>query len=158
MAKRKSTARRDCPCKSGESYARCCRGYHEGDEPPDPVRLMRSRFSAFALGDGAYLCRTLHPDHPLRNQDRAAVIRDLSRAKDRVRYQDLTIHDVSVEGDKGQVLFTARVFEGGRDRSFVELSEFERSPEGWRYREGFTALCASRDEEPSTIEAFLATM
>jgi len=155
VAKKKSAARRPCPCKSGRAYGDCCRRFHRGDEPPDPTALMRSRFAAFALGDGAYLLRTMHPSHPLRRQDEEAVIRELSRAKNSVRYQGLTVHDATEEGDEGRVLFTARVFEKGRDRSFVELSEFERVDGRWRYREGLTVSRSEVAEEPTTIEAFL---
>jgi SEC-C motif-containing protein len=158
MAKKKSAARRPCPCKSGRPYGECCRPFHRGDEPPDPERLVRSRFSAFALGDGAYLLRTLHPAHPLRARDRAAVVRELSRAKEKVRYLDLTIHDVQVEGERGRVLFTARVFERGQDRSFVELSDFERAGGGWRYRDGLTSPRSALDTEPTTVDAFLASL
>lgn len=95
---------------------------------------MRSRFAAFALGDGAYLWRTLHPAHPLRARPEAEVVRELSRARQRLRYQRLTVHDHDEAA--GLVLFTAHVFEKGRDRSFTELSQFERVEGAWRYREG----------------------
>ena len=36
-------------------------------EAPDAERLMRSRYSAFALREVAYLWKTLHPDHPDRH-------------------------------------------------------------------------------------------
>jgi SEC-C motif-containing protein len=125
-----------CPCGSGAPYRACCRRFHEGAEPADPSELVRSRFSAFALGHGAYLFRTLHPDHPLRARPEAEVIRELSRAKNELRYLGLTIHDARTEAANGEVLFTARVFAKGRDRSFVELSRFERSGDGWRYLDG----------------------
>lgn len=51
-----------CPCGLPEPYAACCGAYHRGEAtPPTPERLMRSRFSAFAVGDAAYLLRTWHP-------------------------------------------------------------------------------------------------
>ena len=50
-----------CPCSSGQRYSQCCAPYHRGAEPPDAERLMRSRYSAFAVGDSAYLSRTWHP-------------------------------------------------------------------------------------------------
>jgi len=52
-----------CPCGSGLSYGECCRPIHLGFSPaPTAERLMRSRFSAFAVGDPAYLLRSWHPD------------------------------------------------------------------------------------------------
>ena len=51
-----------CPCLSGETYEECCAPLHRGErEAPTAVQLMRSRYSAFAVGDAAYLLRTWHP-------------------------------------------------------------------------------------------------
>lgn len=59
-AKDESDAR--CPCQSGESYALCCGPLHRGEaHAPTAERLMRSRYSAFAVGDSAYLLETWHP-------------------------------------------------------------------------------------------------
>nr|WP_297428047.1 YchJ family metal-binding protein [uncultured Actinotalea sp.] len=49
-----------CPCGTGLLYGECCGPLHEGDRAPTAERLMRSRFSAFASGDTAYLLRTWH--------------------------------------------------------------------------------------------------
>ncbi len=124
-----------CPC-GGESYRSCCQPYHRGAEPEDPARLVRSRFSAFVLGEGDYLWRTLHEAHELRAREREHVVRELSRARQRLRYRALTIHEVRVDGDEAQVTFTVRVFERGKDRSFSERSSFARTSEGWRYQSG----------------------
>lgn len=56
----------DCPCGSGESYAACCGPLHRSRgsrraTAPTAERLMRSRFSAFAVGDETYLLLTWHP-------------------------------------------------------------------------------------------------
>lgn len=51
-----------CPCSSGDSYDTCCGPLHRGEaEAPTAERLMRSRFSAFAVGDADYLLRSWHP-------------------------------------------------------------------------------------------------
>ncbi|RDV46301.1 hypothetical protein DOE76_03940 [Leifsonia sp. ku-ls] len=50
-----------CPCLSGETYDACCGPLHRGEPAPTAERLMRSRFSAFALGDADYLLRSWHP-------------------------------------------------------------------------------------------------
>lgn len=47
-----------CPCGSGEPLVVCCAPLHAGRPAPTAERLMRSRFSAFALGDAAYLLRS----------------------------------------------------------------------------------------------------
>ena len=49
-----------CPCGSGLSFDACCRPYHQGERPPSPEALMRSRYSAFALSQRDYLLATWH--------------------------------------------------------------------------------------------------
>ena len=55
-----------CPCSSGEVYGACC-GRFLGEfaasgtlTAPAPEQLMRSRFTAFATGDAAYLLASEH--------------------------------------------------------------------------------------------------
>ena len=56
-------ALRRCPCLSGDSYDECCAPVHRGESwPPTAERLLRSRYSAFALGDISYLLASWHPD------------------------------------------------------------------------------------------------
>lgn len=62
-----------CPCLSGDTYGACCGRYHAtpaalraGGGPdtagaPTAEALMRSRYSAFAVGDADYLLATWHP-------------------------------------------------------------------------------------------------
>ncbi len=50
-----------CPCLSGNPYGECCGPLHAGAPAPTAERLMRSRFTAFALGLPEYLRATWHP-------------------------------------------------------------------------------------------------
>ena len=43
--------RLDCPCGLGEDYGSCCGRFHHGAAAPAAELLMRSRYSAFAVGD-----------------------------------------------------------------------------------------------------------
>jgi SEC-C motif-containing protein len=150
---------RPCPCHSGLAYDACCGPCHRGErEAPDPVALMRSRYAAFALGDAPYLWRTLHEDHEDRARPREAVLRSLREAKDRMRYTSLAILDSRTRGGAGEVLFWAGVSERGEDRSFVELSDFSRDREGWRYVSGVlvTLDALGRSPEGLDIDGFLA--
>lgn len=52
---------RDCPCGS-PWYDDCCGALHRGErQAASPEELMRSRFSAYALGESDYVWRTWHP-------------------------------------------------------------------------------------------------
>ena len=55
-----------CPCLSGDTYGACCGRHHAdvragGAGAPTAETLMRSRYSAFAVGDAGYLLATWHP-------------------------------------------------------------------------------------------------
>jgi SEC-C motif domain protein len=50
-----------CPCGLGDDYDSCCGRLHAGAPAPTAESLMRSRYSAFAVGDTGYLLRTWHP-------------------------------------------------------------------------------------------------
>jgi SEC-C motif domain protein len=107
---------------------------------------MRSRFSAFALGLGDYLVDTLAADHPDHAAPRELLARELSRVHERRRFLGLMILYVTPPSAaaerEGEVLFHARIFERGADRSFAELSTFVREPGGWRYASGIAAEAA----------------
>ncbi|WP_285502715.1 YchJ family metal-binding protein [Actinokineospora sp. NBRC 105648] len=52
----------NCPCGTGLPYPECCGRAHTGSPAATAEALMRSRYSAFALGDRDYLLRSWHPD------------------------------------------------------------------------------------------------
>lgn len=131
---------RDCPCFSGQRYLACCAPYHRGErEPARPALLMRSRFAAFALGLGPYLVHTLARSHPDAALPPEVLARELGRVRERQRFLHLRIlHDDETEAHtpRAEVLFFAKIFEKGADRSFAELSQFEREAGVWRYASG----------------------
>lgn len=134
---------RDCPCFSGARYLTCCAPIHRGErEAETPVLLMRSRYAAFALGLGDYLVRTLASSHSDREMPRDALVRELSRARERQRFMGLRILHASAISDRGEVMFFARIFEKGKDCSFAELSDFLREGGAWRYASGVLAAKA----------------
>ena len=51
-----------CPCGSGETYGACCGPLHDGSgRAATAEQLMRSRYSAFVVGDTTYLLASWHP-------------------------------------------------------------------------------------------------
>jgi SEC-C motif-containing protein len=145
---------RDCPCFSGKRYVACCAPYHRGErEAESPELLMRSRYAAFALGLGAYLARTLAKEHEDRALPHDDLVRELSRARERQRFLGLRILHTEQAGDAGEVMFYARIFEKGVDRSFVELSQFVREDAAWRYASG---LLVAKGRLPAELETLTA--
>jgi SEC-C motif-containing protein len=117
-----------CPCGSGATWARCCGPIVTGEKAaPTAERLMRSRYSAFAVGDEAHLLRSWHP------RTRPAEVR-------LVPGQAWTGLEVlaTVAGDlfdqEGEVEFRAHHERRGRPGVLHELSRFLRDGDGrWTY-------------------------
>ncbi|MFF2653493.1 YchJ family protein [Streptomyces sp. NPDC058045] len=119
-----------CPCGAGPGYAECCGRYHRGGAAaPTAEALMRSRYSAFAVGDEAYLLRTWHP------RTRPARL----GLDPRLRWTGLEI--VAVAGGSafhptGTVAFRAHHTDGGTAEVLAEHSRFERVDGAWVYVDG----------------------
>ena len=128
-----------CPCGASKPYSECCAVFHKGlREAPNAEALMRSRYSAFATSDVDYLFRTLHPDHEDLNVPEAELRESLRRSARSHKYMGLTILDHQPPDAQGiaHVLFLAKVFENGKNVSFIELSTFAHDGVGWRYLSG----------------------
>lgn len=151
---------RDCPCASGLPYARCCEPFHRGEkEAGDAETLMRSRFAAYAKKQSKYIFQTLHPEHEDRGRPEADVMREIREATSTLKFMRLAVLDRQGpdEGGLSQVLFYARVFEKGKNRSFIELSDFLHDGNGWRYVRGKQlAESAAPNAEKLSIAEFHA--
>lgn len=113
-----------CPCGGG-AYGQCCGPLHAGRaQAVTAEALMRSRYSAYALGLDDHVFRTWHPRMRPTEVDAGGV-----------RWRGLEIVDV-VDGQPGQdtgvVEFVAR-FDGG---AMHERSRFERRANRWFYLDG----------------------
>ncbi|WP_257266769.1 YchJ family protein [Endozoicomonas sp. ONNA2] len=52
----------NCPCGSGSTFTQCCQPYIQGESAaPTAETLMRSRYTAYTLGNIPYLVATTHP-------------------------------------------------------------------------------------------------
>ncbi len=138
-----------CPCHSGRRFTECCGPILKGArKAATPEELMRSRYAAFALGEVDYLAKTLCAEHPDKTETAAD---DYRRAREGLRYLDLHIMHASTEGDVGEVLFYARIFERGVDRSFVELSGFVREDGAWKYASGLMVRTENLPPDPKKL-------
>ena len=110
-----------CPCRKKSetvSYSDCCGRYHAGLQAPTAEALMRSRYTAFALRDEAYLVATWHPTTRPERLDLAADQEWLL----------LRIAAVHTDGHEATVEFTARSKINGRSHVLHELSNFLYEP------------------------------
>ncbi len=118
-----------CPCGSGRPYAECCELLHLGGAAPTAEALMRSRFSAFALGLDGYLLTSWHP---------ATRPAELDLDPD-LTWRRLQIVDTVAGGPEdatGVVEFRAS-YRGPDGAGLLhERSRFERVDGRWVYRDG----------------------
>lgn len=121
----------NCPCQSGKTYNQCCRPYHDGKAAPTAEALMRSRYTAYVLCNGAYLHRSWHAStRPSKKSLMQLPTTD---------WQGLEIlrtEQGSEQDDKGVVEFVARYREGGEDQAMHQVSRFVREGGRWYYLDG----------------------
>ncbi len=115
-----------CPCDSQQSYASCCQPYHQGLAAPYPLALMRSRYSAFALGLADYLLLSWHPSTRPESLELEAD----------VQWQGLEIHGHGVLQQRGWVEFSAHFAQQGQAGCLREKSQFRKQAGRWYYHSG----------------------
>jgi SEC-C motif-containing protein len=136
-------ADRDCPCGAAAPkrqasakaprFAECCGQYLSGAAvPPTALELMRSRYSAYVLGDAGYLRATW---------DASTCPADLAldlEAPDAPRWLGLQIKRFEALDDTHAIVeFVARFKAGARGHRLHEVSRFTLGTDGrWRYVDG----------------------
>ena len=121
-----------CPCGTHRDYAACCGRYHAGEAAPDAEALMRSRYSAFVLGDADYLRITWHPD------TRPIELGLDAPGAPKTVWLGLTVKSHRITGpDTAEVAFVARYrIGGGSAVRMQENSRFVRLDGRWVYVDG----------------------
>ena len=112
-----------CPCGSGKKYKKCCGIFHKGAYPKDVLSLMKSRYSAFAVGKIDYIIKT----STFQND-----YEDLKAFSSSCEFKKLEI----LESGEDFVTFRATIFCGSEDASFSEKSFFTKVDGKWKYERG----------------------
>ncbi len=129
-----------CPCSSGSEYRACCQPVHRAEGcGVSAEKMMRSRYSAFALGLVDYLVATLDPSHADAKLDPAALRAAMGASARGHKYPGLRVISVEDGEETSYVTFHARLFERGVDRSFTERSTFRLRGDKWLYAQGETS-------------------
>jgi SEC-C motif-containing protein len=128
------TPQSPCPCGrldargKPRAFEQCCGPVLAGQHAPDAETLMRSRYTAYVLGDQAYLRATWHPD---------TCPADLG-AEPGTKWLGLQMREHRVvDADHAEVEFVARYRVHGRGARLHERSRFVRDARGrWLYVDG----------------------
>jgi SEC-C motif-containing protein len=132
-----------CPCggiPKNATYADCCQPIIEGRKPAHSAEhLMRSRYTAYVLGNADYVLATWHP------ATRPALL-ELGPvgAPHGTRWLGLTLHShTRLNETDAQVMFTARYREHGKAHRLKEHSRFVLENGQWFYVDGDTDFDAT---------------
>jgi SEC-C motif-containing protein len=119
-----------CPCGTGSNYGACCGRLHSGAvQARTAEELMRSRYSAYALGHLDHVFRTWHP------KTRPADVSPV----DGLAFVGLEVLEIVAGGpddDIGVVEFRARLRGPDGLSEFHERSRFSRRAGQWMYVDG----------------------
>jgi len=135
MLQNPQTLHQPCPCGSGKGYGDCCEPAISGRSPAVTAEaLMRSRYTAFALGQVDYLIDTLAPEK--RRPDDAEVLAEQTQNTVWTGLQIIDRHKGRAKDSRGVVEFIAS-FEAGDDKGQLhERSRFRREKGHWFYVDG----------------------
>ncbi|AQA02231.1 hypothetical protein BVC93_07070 [Mycobacterium sp. MS1601] len=118
-----------CPCGSGEAFGSCCQPIHHGELAQTAEALMRSRYSAYAVGNLDYIWATWDPG-----------TRPVGTMPDAVLpWVGLEIVDTVAGGpedDEGVIEYRAFYRDGEGSSVLHERSRFTRRAGRWFYVDG----------------------
>ena len=138
-----------CYCGSGLAYSGCCEPLILGSQRAQTAEaLMRSRYSAFVLGETDYLRSSWHPDTRPDDLQRNGEEKWLGL---KIRATEAgEAHD-----EQGAVEFVARYKIAGRGFRLHERSRFVRLNGRWTYLDGeqLTSQCKSDRNSESNTES-----
>ena len=115
-----------CTCESGRPFEACCQPILTGAPAESAEALMRSRFTAYALGDSDYLLKSWHPTTRPPNID----------LNPDQKWLGLKIKDTTTGDQESYVEFVARFKIDGRGHRLHERSRFLKEDQDWFYVDG----------------------
>ena len=120
-----------CPCCSPMCYKNCCQPLHSNALTASSAeQLMRSRYSAFCVGDINYLITTLHASY---RGDNDKVV--LHNTIQNTHWLGLKVIEHSSGVENATVEFVA-FYTGQPFEQLHELSHFKKESGQWFYTEG----------------------
>ena len=136
-----------CPCGTGRAYDACCGPQISGKaQPATAEALMRSRYTAYSLGEIDHVGNTHDPE--TRDEFNAEEAQAWSEKADWHGLEILST-EAGGEGDQtGTVEFFARYGIDGQDVEHHEIAEFRRDGERWYFRDGAEVPVTVRRDAP----------
>ena len=131
-----------CFCCSSKPFQACCEPFIKGDKTPVTAeQLMRSRFSAYATAQYAYILDTY-----TKEKQQGLSVDDLAQSAQGAKWFALQVHyaqsEESAEPNTSATLhsdtveFTAFYFEDKKMYQLHETSNFRVENGAWQYHDG----------------------
>lgn len=121
-----------CPCSSGLELAQCCQPFVRGkSQPATAEQLLRSRYTAFALGEIDYVLATHHTR--TRHEVKREEIEDWSRNSEWLGLKIVQTEAGQASDTQGTILFCAQYKQGDESHDHWEQSYFEKEGGEWRF-------------------------
>lgn len=131
-----------CFCCSSKPFQACCEPFIKGDKTPVTAeQLMRSRFSAYATAQYAYILDTY-----TKEKQQGLSVDDLAQSAQGAKWFALQVHNAQSEESaepntsatlhSDTVEFTAFYFEDKKMYQLHETSNFRVENGAWRYHDG----------------------
>jgi SEC-C motif-containing protein len=137
----------NCACGSELSYSKCCEPYIKGAKSaPTAVALMRSRYTAFAVGEMDYIFKT-HHESTRKDLDMEGVKSWATNSE----WLGLEIRETEKGTEKdteGKVEFKCKFLFNGSEQSHHELSTFKKEGKEWFFVDGALKNNTVRRDQP----------
>jgi SEC-C motif domain protein len=125
-----------CPCGSQEKYMKCCKIYHDGKNPDNALKLMKSRYSAYAFSKSEYIIKTTHPLSSHFQKDKNLWENEILRFSTETSFDALEILSFDEDKEEAYVTFIAHLTQDENDITFSEKSHFLLVEGQWLYVKG----------------------
>lgn len=121
-----------CPCGSESTVETCCLPYIRGKKKPDTAeQLLRSRYTAFTLGEIDYILNTHHSK--TRHEVKREEIEDWSKQSEWLGLKIVQKEAGEANDGTGSIVFCAGYQAEGKVNEHWEQSLFEKENGEWRF-------------------------
>ncbi|MFT4652862.1 MAG: SEC-C motif-containing protein [Patiriisocius sp.] len=141
-----------CPCGTSKLFEQCCKPYITGiTYAPDPEALMRSRYSAYATKNFAYVALSYAANYTPNNAVASAAkidvyttvkrkspisVSDIQLSSENTLWCKLEVLNAFELANRGEVEFIAYYKTDGGFFAMHELSRFSKVNDRWFYEDG----------------------
>lgn len=126
-----------CPCLSNLKYKKCCKKFHDGENPKNALDLMKSRYCAYSISNSDYIISTNHKTNIDFTRNFKQYSEEILFFCKNTHFAKLEILDFIDGQNESYVTFRATLFQDKKDISFTEKSKFIKENDKWFYVSGY---------------------